>query len=71
MTKAEFIAEIEKFKPLIKGKGGDIADSIGISRVKFMNYCRGGGPDEALMEKILDALAAYKEELVEYINNNW
>lgn len=71
MKKSDFIEEIEKYRPLIKGKGRDIADSIEMDYVKFSNYIRGAGNEVEIYEQIVTALANYKEELVEYINNNW
>lgn len=71
MTKAQFIEEVEKYRPLIKGRGKEIADSIDMEYYKFMNYVNGAGREEEVFENILEALKAYKNELIDYIENTF
>lgn len=71
ITKPKFVELIEKYRPLIKGKGRDIADGIGMDYNKFQNYIKGYGNDEAVFEEILNALENYRDELISYIEENF
>lgn len=55
MTKAKFIELIELYKPVISGRGREVARLAGVSYTTYQNYVKGMASDKKTMLAIITA----------------
>lgn len=67
LTKSKFIELADKYRPVIKGKGRQIADSIGMDYWQFKNALRGSSDDIEVMEQIIEGIQSFIKELNQYL----
>lgn len=55
MLKHEFIEQIEKYKPILTGRGRKTAELAGVTYVTYQNYVKGMASDPVIMDRIINA----------------
>ncbi len=67
MPKHEFVRQVELYKPIMWGRGRQIAEIAGVDYPTYQSYFKGIASNQDIMERILMACRRIKDDIARQI----